>query len=248
MALPVVFATLAAGNEALALLDTQFAAVGALGIVPCTATGTNAIALAPNANTPAISAYANYLSFSFVAAATCTSAVTINVNSAGALNAYKWGGASPLVAGDIVIGSTYRATYNLALNGGAGGFAVDCIGVNNNVAVIPFIISGGGVAITTGAKGFLPVPWACTISSWSLIADQSGSITIDILRLNNAVPVTSIVGAGTKPALSAAQFAGLQTPSGWTSTALAANDWLGFTVSTVATVTQVTLALNLAKI
>lgn len=248
MPLPTTFATLAGGNQPLSLLDTQFAAVAALGAIPCTCAGTNTLALTPNANTPTVSSYPDLQpSFVFVAAQTSTGAVTINVAGVGARNAYKWNGQQACGAGDIIIGNVYRATPLLALNSGLGGFVVDAIGVNNNVAELAFIISGGGSAITTGAKGFIEIPWAATISAWSVIADQSGSITIDILRANNAVPSSSIVGGGTKPTLSSAQFAGNTAPAGWTSTVLAAQDYLGFNVSTAATVTQVTLSLTLAK-
>jgi hypothetical protein len=245
MALPVTFATLAAGNEPLSLFDTQFAAVAALGIIPCTATGVNTIALAPNAGTPNISSYTSLApSFAFIAAATSTGAVTINVNGIGPINAFKWNGQQALAAGDIVSGSTYKATYNATLNG----FIVDSVGVNNSTADIEFIIDGGGVAITTGVKGFIRIPWPATVVNWEMAADQTGSIAVDILRANAAIPVTSIVGGGNKPTLTAAQFANATAPSGWTSTSLVSNDWIGFSVTSAATMTRVTVDLILAKL
>jgi hypothetical protein len=250
MALPVTFAVLASGNQPLSLFDTQFAAVAALGAVPCAAAGQSTIALTPFTNTPTIASYPDIQpSFVFVAAQTSTGAVTINVSGVGGRNAYKWNGAVQCGSGDIIAGFVYRATPLLALNAGAGGFVVDAIGVNNNLVTLPFIIDGGGSAITTGVKGTIgPLPWGATIQSWTVDADQSGSITIDIFRANNAHPTVSIVGGGTKPTLSAAQFNGLQAPAGWTSTVLVPNDLLAFSVSTVATVTRVTLGLILAKI
>jgi hypothetical protein len=251
MSLPVVFATLAAGNQPLSLLDTNFNAVAALGAVPCAASGQNAIALTPFSNSPTIASYPDLQpSFVFVAAQTSNAAVTANVSLVGARNVYKWGGAVQCGAGDIVTGQVYRLTPLLALNAGAGGFVCDAIGVGNNLTVLDFIIDGGGSAITTGVKGTIgPLPWGATIQSWTLDADQNGSITIDIFRANNAHPTVSIVGGGgTKPTLSSAQFNGLQAPSGWTSTVLVPNDLLAFSVSTVATVTRVTLGLILVKI
>ena len=52
MSLPFAFAAVstATGQN----LDDDFAAVGALGVIPCTAAGTNAIILTPNANTPTV--------------------------------------------------------------------------------------------------------------------------------------------------------------------------------------------------
>ena len=249
MALPVTFATLSGGNEPLSLIDTQFAAVAALGAIPCAASGQNAIALTPNANTPTISSYPDLApSFVFAAAQTSNGAVSINVNGVGARNAYKWNGGQACAAGDIIAGQVYRATPLLALNGGAGGFVVDAIGVNNNALDFDIVIDGGGVAITTGAKGFFRIPWDSVISGWSIIADQSGSIAIDIVRANNAVPTVSIVGAGTKPTLTAAQFVGPTAPAGWTSTAMAANDYIGINVSSAATLTRVTLILGFLKL
>jgi hypothetical protein len=248
VALPVNFATLPGGNQPLSLFDTQFAAVASLGSIPCAAAGQNSIALSPLANTPTISSYPDLApSFVFAAAQTSNGSVTINVNLVGARNAYKWNGTQLCGAGDIIAGNVYRATPLQALNAGAGGFVVDSIGVNNNVTEVGLVIDGGGVAITTGAKGSIAVPFPATVTSWSVIADQSGSIAIDILRANNAVPVTSMIGGGNKPTLTAAQFAGLVIPSGWTSTAIVGNDWLTFSVASVATVTRVTVVLQLAK-
>lgn len=260
MALPVTFATLAAGNQALSLFDTQFAAVAALGTIPCAASaGPNNITLTPFVNTPAVTSYPDLApSFVFAAAATSTGAVTINVSGVGARNAYKWNaftvtgplaavGSTPVGANDIVAGGIYRAVPLAALNSGAGGFAVDAFGVNNNSADVEFIIDGGGNPITTGVKGYLRMPWAATISQWAVMADQSGSIQIDILRGNNVLPTTSIVGGGTKPNLTSAQFIGRTSPSGWTSTVLVADDWLGFQVTSASTVTRVTLDLALTK-
>jgi hypothetical protein len=57
MALPTAFSnnTAPTGPE----LDGNFAAVGALTVIPCTVAGTNTLVLTPNANTPTINAYAN---------------------------------------------------------------------------------------------------------------------------------------------------------------------------------------------
>lgn len=118
---------------------------------------------------------------------------------------------------------------------------------------IAFAIDGGGAVITSGVKLRLHIPVPFTITKWFVMADQVGSITIDIWRANNAVPLSSqsIVGGGNAPALSGAQFVGNTAPSGWTSTTLAADDWLAFNVSSgssLASVTQVTLALTVQRI
>jgi hypothetical protein len=249
MGLPVQFATLASGNQPLSLLDTQFAAVGAIGVIPCAAAGQNSILLTPNSNTPTINSYTDLApSFSFVGAQTSSAAINISVAGIGARNAYKWNGQQVMGAGDIVAGGVYKATFLMALNGGSGGFVIDSVGVSNNFSDIEYVIAGGGVAITTGIKGYLRVPWAATIASWGVMGDQTGSISIDILRLNNGVPIASMIGGGTKPNLSAQQANLAVAPSGWSSTSLVQNDWIAFNVTSAATVTQVTIDLALAKL
>lgn len=248
MPLPITFATLTS-PQPLADFDTQFSAVAALGAIPCTASGTNTIALSPNVNTPTISSYPDLQpSFVWVQQASNTSAVTINVNGVGARNAYKYNGSAPIATpNDLLAGQIYRATPLQALNGGAGGFVVDAIGNSLSTTAIQFIISGGGSAITAGNKGVVQIPWPCFINAWRIQADQVGTISVDILRANEGVPSASIVGGGTKPNLSSSQF-NEAAPSGWTATTLAQGDWLGFVVQGgVVNCTQITLVIQLVR-
>lgn len=124
MALPWTFAN--ATTLFTSRLDDNYNALGALTVIPCTATGTNTIALTPAANTPTISAYSNLAPvFVFLAAATNSGATTVNVNGIGAKNLYKNNGATAVGSGDIVIGGLYLVSYNSALNGAVGGFVID---------------------------------------------------------------------------------------------------------------------------
>jgi hypothetical protein len=248
MALPVNFATLAAGNEPLSLFDTQFAAVAALGIIPCSAAGQNNLTLTPNANTPTISGYTDLApSFSYTAAQTSNGTVTLNVAGVGSRNAYKWNGQQSMAAGDSVAGSVYKATFLTALNSGAGGFVVDAIGVNNSLTDIEFIIDGGGNIITTGVKGYVHVPFAASIFAWRVMGDQSGSIVVDVLGATAAVPTVSMIGAGNKPTLTAQQFNSV-AQSGWTTPNTTTDWWMGFNVTSVTTVTRVTVVLSMGKL
>lgn len=112
---------------------------------------------------------------------------------------------------------------------------------------VEFVIGGSGGVISTGNKGWLRVPVAATIITWHVMADVSGSITIDILRANDAVPISSMVGAGTKPNLTSSQFTEA-APANWTSTTLASSDWLTFDVTAATTVTLVTISLTCQRI
>lgn len=104
-------------------LDADLAALGAMGTTFCVATGTNTITLTPNANQPTVAAYVNQQIFSFAAAASSNSTVTLGVNALSALPLFLIGG-SQAASGDITIGTPYLIQYLSALNTGAGGFQI----------------------------------------------------------------------------------------------------------------------------
>lgn len=102
--------------------------------------------------------------------------------------------------------------------------------------------------ITTGRKGnYLLVPADMTVVEWSVVADVSGTIVLDVWQVNNAgfpPTVANSIVAAAPPQLSAAQRATSTTLTGWT-TALNFGDWLGFAVtSTGNTIRSVTLQLH----
>lgn len=122
MSLPASFAnnTTPTGQQ----LDDTFAALGALTPIPCGVSGTNTIALTPEADTPTITAYANYGQYSGIAAASNTGAVTAQVGSLAALAVYKdtIGGPKALTGGEIIINCSLILMYDSTLNSSAGGF------------------------------------------------------------------------------------------------------------------------------
>jgi hypothetical protein len=117
----------------------------------------------------------------------------------------------------------------------------------SSTLTINFIIDGGGSAILNGSKGYLVVDFACTIQNNTLLADQSGSIVVDIKKCAYAgFPTTASICAAAKPTLSTAQKSQDATLSGWT-TAITAGDILEYNVDSATTVTRVTLSLKISK-
>ena len=117
------------------------------------------------------------------------------------------------------------------------------------VSCITYVIDAGTSAISTGVKGDLTVPFACTINEWTLLADQSGSIVVDIWKdtFANYPPVVGdVITASAKPTISAAVSARSSTLTGW-NTAIAAGDTLRFNVNSAATIRRVTLALKVTR-
>lgn len=117
-------------------------------------------------------------------------------------------------------------------------------------SAIVFIIDGGGSTITTGVKGDIQIPFACTITSVSLLADQSGSIVVDIWKdtyANFPPTVADTITTSAKPTISSATKATDSTLTGWTKN-LSANDILRFKVDSVTSVQRVTLTLHVTKL
>lgn len=118
-------------------------------------------------------------------------------------------------------------------------------------AAVGYAIDGAGTVISTGVAGLgFRAPFAFTINTWTLLADQTGSITIDIWKDSYAnFPPTvadSMIGAGTKPALSSAR-ANTASPSSWTTTSVAAGDVLFFNVDSCSTITSVSITLKVTR-
>jgi len=114
---------------------------------------------------------------------------------------------------------------------------------------IGIIIDGGGSTITTGVKGYLQIPFGATITSWSLFANASGSIVIDIWKdtYANFPPLDAdSITASALPTLSSVQKNTSSTLTGWT-TSITSGDVLGFNVDSVTTVQRVTLQLEVTQ-
>lgn len=114
---------------------------------------------------------------------------------------------------------------------------------------IEAFIDGGGSVLTDGLKMWLHIPVAMTITAWHVLADQSGSITVDILRstTGSGLPASSIVGSGNMPSLSSA-ITNQAVPAGWTSTSLNAGDWVGFNITgSVTSVTKINVTLTATR-
>ena len=118
------------------------------------------------------------------------------------------------------------------------------------IATANFIIDGGNTVILTGIKGSLVIPFACTISGWTLMGDAVGSIQLDIWKASySAYPpsVSNSITATNKPQIVSDIKASSTVLTGWT-TSIAANDILVFNVDSASGISRVTLGLNLTRV
>jgi len=122
------------------------------------------------------------------------------------------------------------------------------------LANVEFICSNGGSPLIVGLQGYLQVGFSCTIQSVTLLANTSGSVTIDIWKCSyaNFNPGTHPVAgdsicASDVPAIASTYKYTDSTLTGWT-TSISAGDILAFNVKVAATnIAQVTVSLKVQK-
>jgi hypothetical protein len=120
----------------------------------------------------------------------------------------------------------------------------------DDLVTITAVIDGGGVTITTGIKGDLEIPFACTILQATLLADQSGSIVVNVWKdtfANYPPTVGDKITASAPPTITTSTKSQDSTLTGWT-TAIAAGDTLRFNVDSVTTIQRVTLSLKARRL
>ena len=112
-------------------------------------------------------------------------------------------------------------------------------------AAITFIADGGDYALSTGIKGAMVIPFNCTIVGAYLLADQTGSIVVDVWKDTYAnFPPTDAdsITASAPLTISNGVKAYDTTLMGWATT-ITAGDTLKFNVDSCATITRATVVL-----
>jgi hypothetical protein len=112
---------------------------------------------------------------------------------------------------------------------------------------INFAIDGGGIEITADSKGYLVIPFDCTIVGWTIVSDISGSIVVDVKKATYSnFPTTTSIAGSEKPTISSArkeQDLNLTTWSG----SIVSGDILEFVVDSVNSMTRSTVCLIATK-
>lgn len=106
-----------------------------------------------------------------------------------------------------------------------------------------------GSALTTSEVGYITVPFACTVTGWHIMVD-SGTATIKVARVNGgtALPTVGSNSISTSGvSLSTGTKVDSTTLTDFTSTAIAANDTLGYFVTAVSGAKQITFSLDCAQ-
>lgn len=119
---------------------------------------------------------------------------------------------------------------------------------------IEFVIDGGGSTIATGMKGYIEVPWDCTLTRATLLADQTGSVVVNIYKCSysefDAGATHPVVGDKitdtTPPSISSGVKSQDTVLAGW-GKVLIAGDILAYNIDSVTSIQRVTVSLKVAR-
>jgi hypothetical protein len=119
--------------------------------------------------------------------------------------------------------------------------------VNKPNRKVTITFNAGTSLLTSGAIGTSYELQAGTIKSWILIADQSGSCSINIAKSTvGTYPSSSSIVASAPPTLTSQAIATSSTLTGWT-TSISSGDILIFTLSSVSNLHRVVLVLEVSQ-
>ncbi len=119
-------------------------------------------------------------------------------------------------------------------------------------ASLTVVIDGDGAAISTGVKYYLEVPFAGVIERVTALADQSGSIVVDIWKDTYAnYPPTdddSITASAPVTISSAIKSQNSNLTTSWSTVMFDAGDILAFNVDSCTAITRLTISLKILKV
>lgn len=161
---------------------------------------------------------------------------------AGGVGLFKQKAAFDLEFRNVNVAS---AKLTVALDAGNNEVDLD-LGANASVRSFGISIDGAGAVISTGVKGYIEIPYACTITGWTILADQSGSVVVDVWKdtyANYPPTVADTIAGSELPTITTATKGQDLSLSTWT-TSVTAGDILGFNVNSATTVTRVHLIIR----
>jgi hypothetical protein len=181
---------------------------------------------------------------------------------------------APTLSGTTISGGAYTVGTSLSLVSGAtftpvisgsnvggvtlGSIALPLSGVHakafiGDIAMLNFVIDGGGSVISSGSAGFIEIPYAASPISFDFLGNVSGNLSCDVRRTTYAswsgtgfATTASIVNTQ-KPNIASGTKAQNTNVNLWSG--IAAGDILEFFVDQApASITRASLAIKLRKI
>lgn len=109
------------------------------------------------------------------------------------------------------------------------------------------IVADSATGISSGSKGFLQLPYAGVIASYTILSSTSGTIQVDLKKSTySGFPSTSSITGGNYIALSSTQKNTDSTLTSWT-TSFSAGDIMEFSVVAASTLTRINIIVKVTK-
>jgi hypothetical protein len=111
-------------------------------------------------------------------------------------------------------------------------------------------VNNGTNVVTLGQKGYVKMPYPGTITDWSIMANQTGNVVIDLWKTTFAAfppTVSNSILNGNYLTLSNQQSKLDPILTGWTSTSFLAGDVFTFNILSADTITNLNLTINVLK-
>lgn len=125
---------------------------------------------------------------------------------------------------------------------------IPLISQQSSYGSINFIVDNGNSVIVPNQVDYVRVPYAGKLLDWTIIADQQGSVVIDVWRSSeNTLPTqANSICTVNKPSLSNASI-GYMTLSAWTNEDISQDDVFGFNVVSVSGIKKFRLSIKTIK-
>jgi hypothetical protein len=114
---------------------------------------------------------------------------------------------------------------------------------NSLIRTVGASLDGGGSALTTSSVAYVVVPFACTITGYNVLVD-TGTISVDVWKIasGTAIPtVSNTILTGGYLAVATGTVHIVSGTTLFTTTAITANDIVGFNIQAVSSATKVTV-------
>jgi hypothetical protein len=178
--------------------------------------------------------------------ALATNALTLGVPVAAKfrVTSSAWimfGAATTGIANGVAVGSVTGAGIANGTITGAN------LSANLNTSAVQAAFDGAGSVIVTNSFINIEIPFAGTITRWTIDAGESTTATIDVYKVNAANPtVANKITGSAPPSISATNYASSTNLAGWTP-AVVARDIAQFIVTANSAAIHLTISLQVQK-
>lgn len=147
-------------------------------------------------------------------------------------------------------GDTYSFNNSIwVYNGSAWVSTLSVTIANAKLGNFGCVVDNTPAVITTGVKAYISMPYDGTITSWTILGDQTGTCVVDVWKTTYAGYPGSVANSITGGSYITLTSASKNTSSSlgtWT-TSFTAGDIFVFNINSISTLNKITIIVNVSK-